>query len=248
MKSQSGNVLVFILIAIILIGLLTVSLTRSSNTTNDTGSYEQNQIAAAEILRYAKSIEVGVQNLLARGCGENELSFWHDSDGNGTEDASDDYYNPTAPSNRSCHVYQSAGAGIAYTPPLENWLDQSGAGQIQYNQIYITGRTCVDGVGADFSDNCQTSSNNFSELLIYFPYIKEQICQIINKELGINEIPLDRGASISNTPIFTGNYSNTINIGVVDAGQTLKSKRSGCLESVSLPLGGYHFYHVLHAR
>ena len=78
MKKQNGNALWFILLAIALLGLLTAVMTRSSGTDNDTGSYEKNQIAANEILQYAKSIENAVQNLLARGCSENDISFWHD--------------------------------------------------------------------------------------------------------------------------------------------------------------------------
>lgn len=114
---ESGNALIFILIAIALLGLLTVTLSRSGDSTNDTGDFEQNQIAASEILSYAKSIENAVQMLLARGCSENDISFWHDSDGNGTEDGSDDYYNPNSPTDRSCHVFDVAGTGLTYRSP-----------------------------------------------------------------------------------------------------------------------------------
>ena len=75
MKNQSGNILLFILIAILLIGLLTVSLTRSSNQSNDTGDYEQNVIAANKLLAYTKSMQIATQTLLQRGCGENDISF-----------------------------------------------------------------------------------------------------------------------------------------------------------------------------
>jgi len=101
---QSGNALWFILIAIGLLGLLTVSLTRGGSSSNDTGDFEQNQIVASEILSYAKSIENAVQSLLARGCSENEISFENNT--------VTGYSNPDAPTDKSCHIFDSAGTGM----------------------------------------------------------------------------------------------------------------------------------------
>lgn len=107
---QSGNALIFILIAIALLGLLTVTLSRSGDSTNDTGDFEQNQIAASEILAYAKSIENAVQTLLVRGCGENEISFENNTAAG--------YVNTTpSPADRSCYLFDAAGAGMVYQFP-----------------------------------------------------------------------------------------------------------------------------------
>lgn len=102
---QSGNALWFILIAIGLLGLLTVSLTRSGSNTNETGSFEQNQIAVSQILTYAKSIENAVQSLLSRGCSENEISF--------DNNIVTGYENLNAPDDNSCHVFEPEGAGMS---------------------------------------------------------------------------------------------------------------------------------------
>lgn len=104
---QKGNALIFILIAIALLGLLTVTLSRSGDSTNETGSFEQNQIAASEILTYAKSIENAVQMLLARGCSENDISFENNIIAG--------YVNP--PDNPSCKVFDAAGAGMTWEQP-----------------------------------------------------------------------------------------------------------------------------------
>ncbi|MCI5060759.1 MAG: hypothetical protein MRY79_06785 [Alphaproteobacteria bacterium] len=106
MKTQTGNALWFILIAIGLMGLLTVMLSRGSNTTNDTGDYEQTQIAASQILGYAKSLENAVQMLLARGCSENEISFENSTIAG--------YTNANAPTDNSCHVFEPEGAGMEW--------------------------------------------------------------------------------------------------------------------------------------
>lgn len=242
MKSQSGNVLVFILIAIILIGLLTVSLTRSSNTTNDTGSYEQNQIAAAEILRYAKSIEVGVQNLLARGCGENELSFWHDSDGNGTEDASDDYYNPTAPTDQSCHLFQPAGMGLTYAPPHEDWLDTAESAETGYGDWFFT-----------IQANIENDPVRSKALRIVLPYSSLNICTAVNKLSGINATlpPLEEGVAFNydtSAHRYTGVVPSTGSFdGISSSDGALDGQLSGCFEGDTFPAGGYHSFHVLYA-
>ena len=55
MTHQKGNALWFILVAISLLGLLTIMLSRSSSTSNETGSYEQNIIGANGILSYVKN-------------------------------------------------------------------------------------------------------------------------------------------------------------------------------------------------
>lgn len=106
-KNQNGNALIFILIAIALLGLLTVTLSRSGDSTNDTGDFEQNQIVASEILTYAKSIENAVQMLLSRGCGENDISFENNIVAG--------YTNP--PDTPPCKIFDAAGAGMTYGSP-----------------------------------------------------------------------------------------------------------------------------------
>ena len=128
MTTQNGNALWFILIAIGLMGLLTVMLSRTSNTTNETGSYEQNQISASNVLSYAKSIENAVQSLILRGCSENEISFENNSVAG--------YANANAPTDQSCHVFDAGGAGLV-------WEDFDPA-----NPNMITGSIAVTNLGS----------------------------------------------------------------------------------------------------
>ncbi len=114
MNKQSGNALWLILIAIFLLGGLTVLLSRTGSQTEDTGSAEQMQILASEMIRYGADIETGIKTLLGRGCSENQISLWYDSNNDGTENASDSYYNSNSPTDRSCHVFDVNGAGLTY--------------------------------------------------------------------------------------------------------------------------------------
>ncbi|HOO82886.1 MAG TPA: hypothetical protein PK513_10340, partial [Alphaproteobacteria bacterium] len=93
MYTERGNVLWFILIAVALLAALTMVLSRSGSTVDQSGDIEQQRVKASQILRTAKSIEAGIQQMRLRGVSENDMSFWHDSNGDNTEDGSDTYYN-----------------------------------------------------------------------------------------------------------------------------------------------------------
>ncbi len=234
MKHQSGNALWFILVAIGLLGLLTVMMSRSSSSTNETGGYEQNIIHANKILSYAKSMENAVQSLLARGCSENDISFWHDSDGNGTENGSDDYFNANSPTDRSCHVFDVAGAGLTWTTPNENWLDQTQNAQTFFGDYTIS------------TGNRLTSlETNNLDLLIFLSWIPIDLCESINNLLFSSSDITQDNAGFSRSPFAHGNYS------VAGSNITLSSplhsgEASGCFTSQTN--GGFHFYHALHAR
>lgn len=239
MKHQSGNALWFILIAIGLLGLLTITFSRSSKN-NDSGDYEQTQIAASEILRYAKSLENAVQTLLAKGCSENEISF--------ENNVVAGYTNSNSPAENSCHVFRSAGAGMTYQEPKDQWLDSSQTASSGYGEWFFSGQSRVIEVGTD----CTSSAPQCRELSIVLPFLDLDICLSINTQNDINnpsdEPPQDSGTAFTydDTHKFTGTnfFGNAIN----PTGNQLHGKYHGCFKGDSDPSGGYHFYKVLHAR
>ncbi len=232
--NQSGNILLFILIAILLIGLLTVSLTRSSNQSNDTGDYEQNVIVANEILNYAKSVEIAVQNLLARGCSENDLRF------------------RTGLVNPNCNVYNENGIGLEeyITTSDRKWLiDDTLAWPYR---IQHTSRLRVIGVESDTLHIGQ-------ELLLFIPNIRQEYCIALNNVLGnenpSNYPPRDDNGSAVEGGEFNGSFSGASNT-IETTGGELTGKRSGCFVTddqagASNALDGtdyFYFYHTLIAR
>lgn len=236
MNKQSGNALWFILIAIGLLGLLTVSLSRSGSGTNDTGSFEQNQIIASEILTYAKSIENAVQSLLARGCSENEISF--------ENSVVAGYENPNSPTDKSCHVFDVAGAGMTYEAPKEKWLDKSKNSEPSFQELVITGLARVDTIGGSLCGGVQCA-----ELLFYIPYLKQEICSSLNQYLNLNvDLSSDEGIQDlgpSAPDFFVGDFTNDKGfIGNQEA--ALIGENSGCLYRGFR--NNFAFYHVLHAR
>ena len=233
-KRQKGNALFFILVAIGLLGLLTVMLSRSGSSTTETGDYEQNVIVANEILSYAKNIENAVQGLLARGCSENELSFWHDSNGDGVEDASDDYFNTVSDrADRSCHVFDVAGAGL-------NW---DGFGDTEEVRItHISGRTEIQGVGRD------CNNTRCSELALIF-FMADgndaQLCAQLNRTLTHDDLSPPPSTLLMAHNNFQGSYTpHFYNASIIPE---LIGKHTACY-NYATDTNEHIFYHVLHAR
>lgn len=245
-SAQNGNALWMILIAIALLGAITAMFTRSGGTSDDTGDFEQNSIAASEIMRYATSLEFGAQNLLNRGCSENDISFWNDSNGDGTENGSDDFYNANSPKNRSCHMFYAAGAGLPPPSVKTAWLDTSQSAAYRYKQYLFSGGIVIVNLPQETEE---------PELVYLVPYISKALCSAINQRLGISSIPLDHSV-FTNHPayLFKGSYSVLLRYGDDGATYTdnalIQGRPTLCIQSVSAaPVENtYHFYHTLLAR
>jgi len=239
LKKQNGNALFFILIAIALLGLLTVTMTRSGSSTNDTGDYEQSQIAASQLLSYAKSIENAVQTLLARGCSENEISF---------ENATvAGYINPNSPADKSCHVFDVAGAGMTYEIPNDRWLDRTKDSEDSYQVWVFSGQQKIGNIG--IAERC--GGFECADLIIYISYLNNDMCAALNTALKQDvsiEIADSEGISALDpepADYFKGTYDNSQGY-VGNDNADLLGKETACMYRSFRT--NYAFYHVLHAR
>ncbi|MEM6780965.1 MAG: hypothetical protein AAF569_03790 [Pseudomonadota bacterium] len=240
MKNESGNVLIILLVAIVLLGALTALLTRSGGSTNETGELEQQSIVVSEILRYASSIEAAVTRLRQRGCSENQLSFQYDADGDG--DYTDtgetpDYRNANAPSDLSCHIFHPNGGGQTYESPEADWLDSTHSAIVTYGDYAFTRRTEIADVG----------ENTEKDLTLFINFIIRDLCVAINNTLDLpnpsGEPPVDDG-DFNSTDLFDGTF-DTGSVSDVNPPELIGEK-SGCFKHSSNDQ--YFFYHVLIAR
>lgn len=229
MKKQSGNVLWFILIAIFLLGALTVMLTRTGGQTEETGDSDKAMITATNLMRTATSLEAAFQNLLMRGCSENTISFWWDADNNGLENASDPRYNPNAPTDHSCHIYDSRGAGIIQS-------DVTGDANVaSFVNIGTTSRDIYMVTQSDYQGAPRGISN--------------EVCKAINKLAGVN-------FDINNLPkanltsgAFTGVYSSGITIGDNGTELPMAGVKTGCaIDNGCGTVECNSFYSVIYIR
>ena len=219
MYTERGNVLWFILIAVALLAALTMVLSRSGSTVDQSGDIEQQRVKASQILRTAKSIEAGIQQMRLRGVSENDMSFWHDSNGDNTEDGSDTYYNANC-TITDCKLFDAGGAGLTYSSPPSGVNDAS-------EWIFNATNDVLDvGTGAP-------------DLLIILPNVKTSICAQINRMLGASYAGTESDVDFT---AFTGTFTLTETIELA-AGQ-----EAGCIDYDNAGSTEPFFYQVLFKR
>lgn len=240
---QSGNALFFILIAIFLLGGLTVLLSRTGSQSEDTGSSEQAMIAATRILRETSGIKNAVHQMLSRGCSESNFSF--------ETPGLPRYANTSAPADKSCHLFEPQGGGLNYKFLPDSYLNKSYSTAPYYGYWVFMGRICIDNIGPNGGNNCKSSVKNPNDLLVVASFIQKDICVAINRTLGHNWATIP---SEPNTPwpaayaegLYGTNYKYdpTPYPGMTSL---LSGKEAACFETTSVP-GTYHFYQILLPR
>lgn len=220
--SESGNVLLIILLAVVLIGALSVAIqgTSSQNAHIDN---ETIVIRMTEAQRYAGQLERGVAFIMQNGKSESDIRFSH-------PDADADYGDLNTDTDKSDQVFANEGGGVEYESA------PSGINDGSTWEFY--GNTALPEVGSDEAD-----------LVAVLPNVTFAFCEKVNAQIGNSTIPLDTATCIKgtdNTRIsdasqFTSS-PNTTN----ETSFTIKPAMSGCIQCTSG--NTYHYFHVLMAR
>jgi len=250
---QEGSVIIWILIMVALFAAVSFAMFQGSRTTASTIGGEKSKILASEILSYGQQMKDAISVLKAEGCRDEQLSF------DQTIDTL--YNNPSAPSDKTCHVFDAAGAGVRFDPPSIEWLDRTQTTQPGFGRLIFTGHNTVYQVGTD----CASGATTCSELLLLIPYVKPELCRAVNKALSIT--PDDTSAppidlSTLSAERFIGVYENDDLLRDGPAGgDLLLGHRNGCIQVASRidditgaggdldPTSGtYHYFHVLLVR
>ena len=104
--NERGNVLWFILIAVALLGAITMVLSRGGSSVDQAGDIENRRVQSTQILRYTKSIEAAIQEMKLRGVSENDISFEN-------AETAVDYTNANC-TVTDCRLFDVGGAGLNY--------------------------------------------------------------------------------------------------------------------------------------
>lgn len=104
---QNGNAIWFVLVAVALLAALTMAMTRSSDTVEQTGNVERLRIQASDLMRYTKGIQSAVERMTLSGISESDLCF-HDS-GWGHND-----YNGASCSDSANQIFGVQGGGLSW--------------------------------------------------------------------------------------------------------------------------------------
>ncbi len=218
---ESGSVMWFILLAVALLAALTITITRSSDTSENNGRIEQDKVLASALLRYAAGLEAAVDQMRLRGLSENAVSFENSTVAG--------YANASCP-DTSCQLFNSAGGGMTFTAPPSGANDGS--------PWLFTGADLVADVG--------TSED---ELLMILPNVDRNLCAEINAENGVTNIPQAAGKVDISTK-YTGAFASPgpgLTIDVPDGKKTgcFEGKQDETGADIS---ARYFIYHVLIAR
>ncbi len=228
--SQRGNVLWFIMIAIIFMGLITMALTRSSSSVDQSGDREQMRIKTGQILRHAKGLEAAIETMKLRGVSENDISFENTI-------TATDYTNANC-TTMDCRLFEVDGGGMSY-------LTFSGAND--GSEWIFTG---ANNVGTTADPVGTTAARSGNDLIMLLPNATNAFCIELNRQLSVGtpgDIPTDTGGIA--TTEFTGAYANALTL--IDADPSpfeLDGQYVGCFTDAAASPDVTYFYYVLLAR
>lgn len=235
-SNEAGNILIYILGAIFLLGILVV-MVRGSSTPGSNIDRETLMIRVSEVQQYGQELERAVAYILQNGHSEADIRFAH-------PDADAAYGVITDTPSRQ--VFAVEGGGAKYREPPEDIQTLT-----VVNYWFFTGANSVGTVGSG-----DQGASSKTELLAILPYVSKEFCIEINNRNNVenptSEPPQDDASMATNNihDVFTGDYSWKTKIGDEPA-NLIQNTQEGCLEgsgSASPPTDTYHYYRVLLAR
>lgn len=226
--AEAGNVIFFVLLGILLLGLLTAAL-RNSGIEGTSIDNETMTINVTRMKDQANALERGVAFIIQNGASENDIRFSH---ANADPDYGDIANSP------QFQVFARAGGGVEYLPPPSGVNDGTA--------WHFYGHTDAPQVGS-----------NYADLIAVLPQITPQACAIINRQLNQTGTMLDDGGTaLSAGCVYgaasmrfssAGTYSDPVlnTMDESDASFSSKPATSGCVTCAD---GSRHYFRVLLAR
>lgn len=232
-RSQSGNILFLILLAIVLFVALNYAV-MSQREGSKNASGESAAAKAAAIIQHATLVQNTINRLmLVNGCKDSEISFEQSSETG--------YINPNMTTAR-CKVFDPAGGGVSWINVDSGWVTDPAAKWAYSGYFQV--------VGFGTSDASATSS----ELTAYIPYLNRDVCIAINKSLGLTSDPVNywdqiAGYTAAPSNYFKGTYYYHSVNGPAGNNGFPAGQPYGCVNRTDLGIGNsFAYYHVLLAR
>ena len=233
---EAGNVILWILVAIILFGALNFIFSKGFRSGATTISDEKASLIASEIFEYTRTVKQTVHLLQINGCRDTEISF--------DQTVVAGYSNPNSPADETCNVFAPAGGGLTWKDPPQNASNYA-----NFEMIY---NARIQEVGTD-------PDPDGTDLIMVLPELNEDVCKKINEKVGIDlvsgNVPPDSGdiVDVSWPGRFVGVYgprTNSVNgpsNNCSGADNYFCGQATACFHEAG---GGQYFvfYHVLIAR
>lgn len=222
---QRGNIIFYVLIGIVLIGLLTMAV-RNTGGMKDNINSEDLSLKAAQIQRYGAALAQSIAILSDHHISESDLRFAH-------PDAANDYGLITDDPTRQ--IFATEGGKAAYNPPPAGVNDGSDW------EFFAT--TAIPQIGSDKAD-----------LVAVLPHVTAEFCAVMNTQLGFaaGSQPTDPGSG-SPTCImggasdrFDGTFNDSAPHELDDTSFSKLPAYQACVKCTSD--NSYHYFYVLMAR
>lgn len=227
MTRQSGNMLIYILGAIFLLGLLIV-LVKGSFQEGIGIDGEKLVIAASRTQQYAGELERGVAYVLQNGTSESDMRFAH-------PDALAAY---GIYSDITSMVFSPSGGGVEYQTPI--------AGINDGTKWQFFGTTHFTDIGTD------TAGSQKAELVAVLPHVTQAFCNQINRnvkqviDLALVTDPALNGCVYKPGSEFAGTFVSGVSINLLDDTKLSSvPAREACVKCSD---STYNYYRVLMAR
>jgi hypothetical protein len=225
-RAEAGNIIFFVLLAIFLIGLVTMAL-RSNDSGDSQIDAENLSIAASDVKQYAHEVESALAYVMQNNPSESDIGFAYDSSG--------PYGDINAAAHPEWQVFSPKGGGAEYKDPPDGITVTPG----QKWEFYAFTR--IPGAGSDRAD-----------LIMALPGVTKAFCDRINQNNDQTAAPEEDGAGcLSDTSKrFNGTYEDT-SPNLLDTSAASFSHTpalQACVNCGTPAAPNYVFYDVLMAR
>lgn len=234
-----------ILLAVALFAALAYTVTGSTRSSGGDAQKEQNVLLASEITQYSTELETAIMRMkISNSCTNEQISFENPI----STAASRNFNNPNSPADYRCHVFRPEGGNVAFRefPTANVPSTQIPAPYQGYQNVYFVAQGIMYNIGASNVDSADNA-----ELRFFLMGIRKELCQEINKKLGI--IDPDSNVTVDSLNFgipFQGLYYGS-GEGILGdgSGSLFAGQRSGCYrETTAGTPHVYQYYHVLIAR
>ncbi len=249
-RSEKGNILFLILLAVVLFAALSYAVTQSLRGGGQNASNEKNLVKSATITQYPVGVRAAILRMIVGGTDVVTLNFdppslFSDSDWNDTASAG----TAATIKSLSSNVFHPNGGGAVFALiPSDALATPSSTARWFFNMEFE-----VPSIGTSV-----TTSLNGNDLIAYAPGLDQNLCTKINSELGVSSVPTiqttrtvavqqtvlnDAGTVTAYTANTTGTNHITDNDSSPTSGVTNNKPYLCVLNGTS-----YTYYHVLVER
>jgi hypothetical protein len=225
--NERGNVMFYILIAVALLAALIFAVGQSGRGSIQQVNDEKAKLLASEIIEYANNVSTAFAQLRLRGCKLEEMSFENDTIGG--------YANASAPTDRTCNIFDPAGGGITFIGPPVQALD--GVSTMPLFTIELE----IDGV----STTCGNSG--CSDMVMVSGPLLQNVCVQLNNSLSVgdkDDPPVNVAAEFATgLTKYVGNLGHEFAIGT---STNIYGKLAACVQDTDD--NKFYFYKVLASR